>query len=283
MLSLKNDDPTLLEPKMEKVTSFETIDVNIANNICTITLQRADVLNAFNNALTSELLKSLKDAARNKDVRVVVLTGSGRAFSSGQDLADLKEKYVPGHIPELGEDLKRRYDPIVKSIHSIEKPVIASVNGVAAGAGCSLALACDMRVASENASFIEVFINVGLIPDSASTWTLPRLVGFGRAMELCLTGRPVKANEALAIGLVNQVVPAEQLDAATQKVATRLASLPGKALALTKRLLNQSFEHDLHEQLLAEAFAQETAGKTHDHFEGVVAFIEKRKPNFTHE
>ena len=283
MLSLKNDDPTLLEPKMEKVTSFETIDVNIANNICTITLQRADVLNAFNNALTSELLKSLKDAARNKDVRVVVLTGSGRAFSSGQDLADLKEKYVPGHIPELGEDLKRRYDPIVKSIHSMEKPVIASVNGVAAGAGCSLALACDMRVASENASFIEVFINVGLIPDSASTWTLPRLVGFGRAMELCLTGRPVKANEALAIGLVNQVVPAEQLDAATQKVATRLASLPGKALALTKRLLNQSFEHDFHEQLLAEAFAQETAGKTHDHFEGVVAFIEKRKPNFTHE
>jgi len=268
---------------MEKVTSFETIDVNIANNICTITLQRADVLNAFNNALTSELLKSLKDAARNKDVRVVVLTGSGRAFSSGQDLADLKEKYVPGHIPELGEDLKRRYDPIVKSIHSMEKPVIASVNGVAAGAGCSLALACDMRVASENASFIEVFINVGLIPDSASTWTLPRLVGFGRAMELCLTGRPVKANEALAIGLVNQVVPAEQLDAATQKVATRLASLPGKALALTKRLLNQSFEHDFHEQLLAEAFAQETAGKTNDHFEGVVAFIEKRKPNFTHE
>ena len=283
MLSLKNDDPTLLEPKMEKVTSFETIDVNIANNICTITLQRADVLNAFNNALTSELLKSLKDAARNKDVRVVILRGSGRAFSSGQDLADLKEKYVPGHIPELGEDLKRRYDPIVKSIHSMEKPVIASVNGVAAGAGCSLALACDMRVASENASFIEVFINVGLIPDSASTWTLPRLVGFGRAMELCLTGRPVKANEALAIGLVNQVVPAEQLDAATQKVATRLASLPGKALALTKRLLNQSFEHDFHEQLLAEAFAQETAGKTHDHFEGVVAFIEKRKPNFTHE
>ncbi len=283
MLLLKNEDQTLLEPKMEKVTSFETIDVNIANGICTITLQRADVLNAFNNTLTSELLKSLKEASRNKDVRVVVLTGSGRAFSSGQDLADLKEKYVPGHIPELGEDLKRRYDPIVKSIHSMEKPVIASVNGVAAGAGCSLALACDMRVASENASFIEVFINVGLIPDSASTWTLPRLVGFGRAMELCLTGRPVKANEALAIGLVNQVVPAEQLDATTQKLATRLASLPGKALALTKRLLNQSFENDFHEQLLAEAFAQETAGKTDDHFEGVVAFIEKRKPNFTHE
>ena len=152
--------------------------------------------------------------------------------------------------------------------------------GVAAGAGCSLALACDMRIASEHAKFIEVFVNVGLVPDSASTWMLPRLVGLGRAMDLCLTGRPVGAEEALAIGLVNQVVPADDLQAATAKVAKRLASLPGRALALTKRLLNQSMETTMTEQLEAESFAQETAGLTHDHFEGVTAFLEKRTPAF---
>ena len=268
---------------MTTATTFETIDVTLTDGVCTITLQRSDVLNAFNNVLTDELALALKDASKNIDVRVVVLTGSGRAFSSGQDLADLKEKYVPGHEPHLGEDLKKRYDPIVKTIRTIEKPVIASVNGVAAGAGCSLALACDMRIASEDASFIEVFVNVGLIPDSGSTWILPRLVGFGRAMELCCTGRPVKAEEALAIGLVNKIVPQEELEEATLKLAKHLASLPAKAISLTKRLLNQSFENDFKEQLVQEAFAQETAGRTHDHFEGVVAFIEKRKPNFTHE
>ena len=165
----------------------------------------------------------------------------------------------------------------------MEKPVIAAINGVAAGAGCSLALACDLRIASEDASFIEVFVNVGLIPDSGSTWFLPRLVGLGRAMELCCTGRKVEADEALAIGMVNQVVPSEDLEDAVAKMATRLASLPAKAISLTKRLLNQSFDHDLTEQLAQESYAQETAGRTHDHFEGVVAFIEKRKPNFTHE
>ena len=268
---------------MTTATDHETISVSISNGVCKITLQRADVLNAFDNILTTELGKALKDAAKNKQVRVVVLTGSGRAFSSGQDLANLKEKYVPGYEPHLGEDLKKRYDPIIKSIHTMEKPVIAAVNGVAAGAGCSLALACDMRIASEHASFIEVFVHVGLVPDSGSTWTLPRLVGFGRAMELCCTGRPVKAEEALAIGLVNQVVPSDELEAATEKLANRLASLPAEAIALTKRLLNQSFENDMKEQLKQEAYAQETAGRSHDHFEGVVAFIEKRKPNFTHE
>ena len=268
---------------MTTAPTFETIEVTVKDGVCTITMQRAEVLNAFNNLLTTELAKALNDASRDKNVRVVIITGSGRAFSSGQDLADLKEKYVPGHEPHLGEDLKKRYDPIVKRIHTMEKPVIASVNGVAAGAGCSLALACDMRIASEHASFIEVFVNVGLIPDSGSTWTLPRLVGFGRAMELCLTGRPVKANEALSIGLVNQVVPADELEEATNKIATRLASLPAKAISLTKRLLNQSFENDFNEQLTQEAYAQETAGRTHDHFEGVVAFIEKRKPNFSHD
>ena len=268
---------------MPTATAFETIELTTAEGICTITLNRSDVLNAFNNTLTNELAQALKDASRNKDVRVVVITGSGRAFSSGQDLGDLKEKYVPGHEPHLGEDLQRRYNPIIKAIHSMEKPVIAAINGVAAGAGCSLALACDLRIASTDASFIEVFVNVGLIPDSGSTWTLPRLIGLGRAMELCCTGRKVDAEEALAIGMVNQVVPSDELDDAVQSMASRIASLPAKAISLTKRLLNQSYENDLAEQLSQESYAQETAGRTHDHFEGVVAFIEKRKPNFKHE
>ena len=268
---------------MPTAIAFETIELTTAEGICTITLNRSDVLNAFNNTLTNELAQALKDASRNKDVRVVVITGSGRAFSSGQDLGDLKEKYVPGHVPHLGEDLQRRYNPIIKAIHSMEKPVIAAINGVAAGAGCSLALACDLRIASTDASFIEVFVNVGLIPDSGSTWTLPRLIGLGRAMELCCTGRKVDAEEALAIGMVNQVVPSDELDDAVQSMASRIASLPAKAISLTKRLLNQSYENDLAEQLSQESYAQETAGRTHDHFEGVVAFIEKRKPNFKHE
>ena len=268
---------------MPTAIAFETIELTTAEGICTITLNRSDVLNAFNNTLTNELAQALKDASRNKDVRVVVITGSGRAFSSGQDLGDLKEKYVSGHVPHLGEDLQRRYNPIIKAIHSMEKPVIAAINGVAAGAGCSLALACDLRIASTDASFIEVFVNVGLIPDSGSTWTLPRLIGLGRAMELCSTGRKVDAEEALAIGMVNQVVPSDELDDAVQSMASRIASLPAKAISLTERLLNQSYENDLAEQLSQESYAQETAGRTHDHFEGVVAFIEKRKPNFKHE
>lgn len=261
-------------------TNYETIKYDVADHIATITLNRPEVFNAFNDPLSKELKDALKNASRDKDVRVVILTGEGKAFSSGQDLGDLKEKYVPGHVPHLGDDLKRRYDPIIKSIVQMDKPVIAAVNGVAAGAGCSLALACDMRIASEYATFIEVFINVGLIPDSGSTFFLPRLVGHGKAMELCCTGDKVKADEALQLGLVNKVVPAAELMDTTRELATRLANLPSRGIALTKQLLNKTWTNTLDEQLVAEAFAQETAGMTEDHTEGVVAFIEKRKPNF---
>ncbi len=259
---------------------YETIGVETVDRICTITMNRPDVYNALNDKITFELQDALKGAARDKGVSVVVLTGAGKAFCSGQDLGDLKAKYVPGHVPHLGPDLHKRYNPIVTRIRRMDKPVIAAVNGVAAGAGLSFALACDMRIASEKASFIEVFINVGLIPDSGSTWTLPRLVGLAKAMELCLTGDTVTAEEALRMGLVNRVVPAEELVTATAAVAQRLASLPARGLALTKRLLNQSYDNTLEQQLEAEAFAQETAGLTEDHYEGVVAFIEKRKPVF---
>jgi 2-(1,2-epoxy-1,2-dihydrophenyl)acetyl-CoA isomerase len=262
-------------------TGYETILLETVDHVATITINRPDVLNAFNDAFSRDMLGALKSLERDADVRVVVITGAGRAFSSGQDLDDLRRKYVPGYVPELGADLKRRYDPMIARIRSMEKPVIAAVNGVAAGAGCSLALACDVRIASEHAAFIEVFVNVGLIPDSGSTWTLPRLVGWGRALEMCLTGRTVKAPEALAMGLVSSVSPADEFDATVTALAARLASLPGRALALTKRLMNDSYSRSLQEQLHAEAFAQDTAGKTRDHFEGVTAFLEKRSPEYT--
>ena len=261
-------------------TTFETLDVATADRICTITMNRPEVYNALNDALTYELQDALKNAARDKNVSVVVLTGPGKAFCSGQDLGDLKEKYVPGYVPHLGEDLRKRYNPVTRRLREMDKPVIAAVNGVAAGAGLSFALACDIRIASERASFIEVFINVGLVPDSGSTWTLPRLVGLGKAMELCFTGDKIDAAEALRIGLVNRVVPADDLVTEVNALAGRIAALPARGIALTKRLLNQSFDNDLGAQLEAEAFAQETAALTEDHYEGVVAFIEKRKPEF---
>ncbi len=261
-------------------TEHETITVETIDRICTITLARPDVLNAFNDQLTFELHDALKQAERDDDVRVIVITGEGKAFCSGQDLGDLKDKYVEGYVPHLGDDLRKRYNPIIKRIREMEKPVIAAVNGVAAGAGLSLALACDLRVASDKSSYLEVFINVGLIPDSGSTFMLPRLVGLSKAMELCFTGDTVDAEEALRLGLVNRVVPAEKLMDETRALASKLAGLPARGIALTKRLLNQSFDNDLLQQLEAEAFAQETAGLTEDHTEGVKAFIEKRKPDF---
>ncbi|NNF42223.1 MAG: 2-(1,2-epoxy-1,2-dihydrophenyl)acetyl-CoA isomerase [Phycisphaerales bacterium] len=264
-------------------TTPETILTSLEDHVLTITLNRPDTYNAFSDQLSRELLATLKDAGRNRDARVLVITGAGKAFSSGQDLAELKERYVPGHEPHLGKDLDKRYNPIIRAICAMEKPVIAAVNGVAAGAGCSLALACDLRLASEKASFVEVFVNVGLVPDSGSSFFLPRLIGHARAMELCCTGRPVDAAEALTLGIVNRVVPPDELAAAATKMATKLAAMPARALALTKRLLVQSATNSLEEQLTAERFAQETAGRTADHTEGVLAFLEKRKPAFRGE
>ena len=246
-------------------------------------LNRPESLNAVDNELLTALGRAVADADKDKTVRCVVLTGAGRGFSSGQDLADVAARYTTNEPIELGSHLRERYNPIITRLRTIEKPVIASVNGVAAGAGCSLALACDIRIAAESASFIEAFVNVGLVPDSGSTFMLPRLIGVSRAMEMAFTGRKIAAPEALQIGLVNQLVPDDQLAAATKKLADKLAGLPTRAIGLTKRAINASWRSDIETQLDYEAMLQTTAGQTHDHREGVTAFLEKRSPKFTGE
>src|SRR5262249_46563285 len=255
--------------------------VETADGVCTVTLNRPDSLNSINETMTTELGKLIRQLPRDEQIRCVVLTGAGRGFSSGQDLGELKKRYAdPAFVPRLADELRRRYGPIITGLRDLEKPVIAAINGVAAGAGLSLALACDLRIASDKATFVEAFINVGLVPDAANTFYLPRLIGLGKALELCFTGDKLPAADALTLGLVNKVVPADELPAATRELALRLARLPTRAIGLTKRLLYRSFQSELETQLEAEGFAQETAGQTTDHREGVMAFLEKRPPKF---
>jgi len=261
-------------------SSPSTLLIENAGAVRTLRLNRPEVLNAFNDALLEALGQEARAAAKDDGVRCLVITGAGRAFCSGQDLDSVKERLEQPGAKELGEHLRTLYNPLILTMRTMEKPVVAGVNGVAAGAGCSLALACDLRVAAESASFIEIFINVGLVPDSGSTFTLPRLVGMGRAMEMAITGRKVPASEALQMGLVNQVVPDDALEAETMKLATKLASLPTRGIGLTKRAFNRAWTADLEDQLAYEAMLQATAGQTEDHVEGVKAFLEKRRPLF---
>jgi 2-(1,2-epoxy-1,2-dihydrophenyl)acetyl-CoA isomerase len=257
----------------------ETVLRDLANGALTLTLNRPDALNSFNVEMKETLLAALKEAARDKAVRVVLLTGAGRAFSAGQDL---KERQDPG-AADLGTELRLRYNPIIRAMRRLEKPVIGAINGVAAGAGISVALACDLRIASESASFIEVFGRVGLVPDTGSSWFLPRLVGYARAAEMSFTTDPVDAATAERIGLVNRVVPADQLMAEADALAGRLAKSAPIALALAKRALNRSLETTLEQALEFEAQLQAIAGRSKDYAEGVAAFVEKRPANFTGE
>jgi 2-(1,2-epoxy-1,2-dihydrophenyl)acetyl-CoA isomerase len=256
---------------------YETILYAVDEGVLTITFNRPDVLNAFNRQMTGEIQDALKKAERDAAVRCVVLTGAGRAFSSGEDL---KSRQAEGTVG-FGATLRERYNPIVLKMRNIEKPVIGSINGVAAGAGCSIALACDMRLASDKASLIEVFVRIGLVPDSGSSFFLPRLVGLGKALEIAFTGDAVNAEEALRIGLVNKVVPAEELEAATRELALRLAKGPTRAIGLAKRTINRALSMDFEQVLEYEVFSQEAAGATADHKEGMAAFLEKRTPNYT--
>ncbi len=262
--------------------TFSTILAEQADGVLTITLNRPDALNAYNEAMSVELSAVLKTAERDDNVRCVLLTGAGRAFCSGQDLIEIKDRYTSPDAARLdfGGHLRQKYNPVITRIRALEKPVIAAVNGVAAGAGAGFAFACDLRVAGESATFLLAFVHVGLIPDSGSTLSLLQLVGYGKAAELCFLGEKVSAAEALRIGLVNRVVPDGELMQRTGEIARRLASLPTRAIGLTKRALNKAWNATLAEQLEYESFLQQTAGTTADHREGVLAFVEKRKPAF---
>ena len=217
----------------------------------------------------------MKAARKDKSVRTVVLTGAGKAFCSGQDLQD-----VSGKTRSLGESVDKRYNPMVRLITQTEKPFICRMNGVAAGAGASIALACDYVIAVDTAKMVWAFANIGLVLDSGSSYFLPRLVGRQKAFEIATLGEKIGAEDALRLGLVNKIVPADQLDEAVNKVAQRYAKAPTKAIGLIKRMLNRSFESSLEDMLEQERFGQETAGRTADYKEGVQSFIEKRKPNY---
>jgi 2-(1,2-epoxy-1,2-dihydrophenyl)acetyl-CoA isomerase len=258
---------------------YQTITWAVQDGVATLTFNRPDVLNAFNKQMTDEIQDALRQAEKSKEVRCLVVTGAGRAFSSGEDL---KAHQADG-TRSLADSVRIRYNPIILKMRSLEKPIIASVNGVAAGAGCSLALAADLRIAADNARFIEVFTRVGLVPDSGSSFFLPWLVGIGKAAELCLLAEDVPADEALRIGLVNKVVPAADLASATAAWATKLAHGPTAAYGLTKRALNRALSGQLHEVLEYEMHGQETAGRTADHKEALAAFLEKRAPVFRGE
>jgi 2-(1,2-epoxy-1,2-dihydrophenyl)acetyl-CoA isomerase len=254
----------------------DTIARASSEGVLTLTLNRPDALNSFTVEMKEALLAALKDAARDREVRAIVLTGAGRAFSAGQDL---KERQAPG-VADLGTELRVRYNPIISAMRRLEKPIVGAINGVAAGAGISIALACDIIIAAENATFIEAFTRVGLVPDTGSSWFLPRLIGPARAAEMFFTADPVDAATAERIGLINRVVPADKLMDEATALAARLAKSAPIALALAKRALNRALDSTLDEALDFEAQLQSVAGRSNDHREGVAAFVEKRPANF---
>jgi 2-(1,2-epoxy-1,2-dihydrophenyl)acetyl-CoA isomerase len=243
--------------------------------VLTIKLNRPDVLNAFNSEMHRALARALKEA-RDADVRAVVLTGAGRGFCVGQDLTEFRE--APG---DIGSRLRESYHPNIRAIRGLEKPVIAAVNGVAAGAGVSIACACDVRIAADTASFIPAFINIGLIPDSGSSYFVTRILGQARAFEWLASGRKLTAAEAQAWGLVSEVVESDRLAHRAAELAAELASLPTRGVGMTKRLLDHAGDASLEDQLEREAQLQAAATQTDDFREGVAAFLEKRPPRFT--
>lgn len=257
-------------------TSYTTLLYVINEGVLTITMNRPDVYNAFNEEMKEDLNNAFRAAERDEDVRCIVLRGAGeKAFSSGQDLKEHK-----GGKRSLKESLDKTYNPLIRKMRSIEKPVIGMINGVAAGAGFSVALACDMRIMSSKAKLIQVFIRIGLVPDSGSHWFLPQLVGPARAFEYAATGRDIDAVEAERVGLVNRVVPPETLEFETMELASGLAKAPTKAIGLIKRALNKASYTDLSGILDYEAYIQQIASETEDHKEGVTAFLEKRPARF---
>lgn len=255
--------------------AYRFLKFDIADGVATICLNRPEVYNALNDEITFELQDAFKQVAKDSAVRVVVLTGEGKAFCSGQDLKSAKSTER-----SFMDSLHKRYNPIIRAMRELPKPIVGRLNGVAAGAGCSLALACDVIVAAEEASLIEVFINIGLVPDSGSSYFLPRLIGMAKAFELCSMGSKVTAAEALSLGLINKVVSVNELDTAVKKYTDYYAAAPTKSIGLIKKMLNKSTTATLDEMLEYEAYCQEIAGRSADYKEGVAAFLEKRKPSF---
>lgn len=257
---------------------MSSILFEIKDAIAYITLNRPEKYNAFNREMAL-LLQEKLDACKSNEVRCVYLTGSGKAFCSGQDL----EEVVAPKGPKIESIVGEHYNPIIIRIRHLQKPIVAAINGVAAGAGANIALCCDVVVASQSASFIQAFSKIGLIPDSGGTFFLPRLIGWQKASALMMLGDKLSAEEAERMGMIYKVFPDEQFDEEAKKIATTLANMPTKGLALTKQLLDNSFYNDFEEQLHDEEIFQQRAGSTKDYKEGVQAFLEKRKPNFTGE
>jgi 2-(1,2-epoxy-1,2-dihydrophenyl)acetyl-CoA isomerase len=256
--------------------SYNTIIYEKENGVGTLTLNRPQSLNAFIPEMNQEVLAALKEAERDKEIRCLVITGAGRAFCAGQDL----KGRTPEQKGSLGDSLREKYNPMIRQIRQMETIVIAAVNGVAAGAGCNLALACDLRVASEEAKFIQSFVRVGLAPDSGGSFILPRLVGLSKAMELLLLGDPLDAQEAQRIGLVARVFAKLDFAKSTREIAARVASAP-RGIGLIKRAVNHAMLRETESDLEYEAYLQEIAGRSADYDEGVRAFLEKRTPVFT--
>lgn len=255
---------------------MSSIVLTITEQVAIIRLNRPEKFNAFNRAMALELQQVLDDCAANAAIRALYLTGNGKAFCAGQDLGELVGENPPGFEVILSE----HYNPIITRIRNIEKPVVCAVNGVAAGAGANIALACDIVVASASASFIQAFSKIGLIPDSGGTFTLPRLVGFAKASALMMLGDKVSATDAEKMGMIYKVIVDENFETESLSIATTLAIMPTQGLAYTKQALNASFNNTLQEQLQVEDELQFKAAHTHDYNEGVAAFIEKRKPIF---
>lgn len=253
--------------------------LDVGGGIATLTLDRPEALNALTIPVKVALLDALATVAADPTVRAVILTGAGRAFCAGQDLA---ERAASDASP-LDVELRDRYEPIVRAMVALDRPIIAAINGVAAGAGASLALACDLRIAATSARFVLAFGRIGLVPDSGATWFLPRVVGSARAAEMALLNTPIDAAEALRVGLVSRVVPDADLLEAARDMATTLAAGPPRAIAATKRLLATAWTTDLESAFAAERAAQGELGATRDHGEGLAAFREKRPPRFTGE
>jgi 2-(1,2-epoxy-1,2-dihydrophenyl)acetyl-CoA isomerase len=254
-----------------------SILLKIENKIAFITLNRPEVFNSFNREMALSLQNILDDCESNDEVRAIVLTGGGKAFCAGQDL---KEVTSPDLNPGFKKILEEHYNPIILRIRQIEKPIIAAVNGVAAGAGANIALACDIVVANQKAHFIQAFSLIGLIPDSAGTFFLPRLIGFQKAQALAMLGDKIGAEDAEKMGMIYKVIPFENFEEEINQLASKLANMPTKALGMIKELFNKSMTNTLEDQLALESKLQIEAAGTEDYAEGVAAFIEKRKPNF---